>query len=90
MVFSVAVYFLVGFKNSAENFFIFFAFNFVVVLASEGLAVAVSALCPSTDVANLVYALFFVIWFVFTPVFVNLNTLPKWLLFIPYTSLYKW
>ena len=40
--------------------------------------------------ANVLYAIPMYFWMTFTPFFVNNDTIPKGLIFLPYTSYYKW
>lgn len=84
------IYLIAGLKSGLDHFLVFFFFNVLILLTSEAVSVSLSAMSTSADVANLLFTIVTTVWMFFTPVFINPDNIPDWLLFIPYTSFFKW
>uniref|UniRef100_A0A3Q1GUM1 ABC-type xenobiotic transporter n=1 Tax=Acanthochromis polyacanthus TaxID=80966 RepID=A0A3Q1GUM1_9TELE len=86
-VFSCIVYFMIGFKSTPENFFIFLLTMLLVSYAATSLTVAVSADQTVISVANVIMSMCFVVMMLFSGLLVNLPSVMAWLSWVKYLSI---
>lgn len=58
-IFSVVVYFLIGYQNSADKFFTFWIFMILDTYAATAVATAVSCICVSIELSTVVLSVYF-------------------------------
>ncbi|XP_064387242.1 broad substrate specificity ATP-binding cassette transporter ABCG2-like [Halichondria panicea] len=88
--FSVIAYFMIGFQVSAAKFFYFALVICLTSIAAASIAFAISALVRVTGLANLFIAMLFVFQMLFGGLFISLDSLPVWLQWIKYLSLFRY
>jgi ATP-binding cassette subfamily G (WHITE) protein 2 len=88
-VFSVIVYFMIGFQVDVAKFFFFLLTLVLTSSTAAAIGFALSALVGLTAVANLLIALIFVLAMVFGGFLINLGSIPVWLSWLQYLSLFK-
>lgn len=79
LVFSLIVYFIVGFKRSAGAFFIFLLFVFLASSIAESLAIAISILTGDVQSAAGVVPVFIILAVLFGGFFIGDSALPAWI-----------
>ncbi|KAH3871078.1 broad substrate specificity ATP-binding cassette transporter ABCG2-like isoform X2 [Dreissena polymorpha] len=90
LAFSSVVYFMIGYENSFDKFCLFFLALFGVSLAASSISFFISALVRIFAVANLLIAMCYVVMMVFSGLLVNLDTIPDFLEWIKYISIFKY
>eukprot|EP00762_Andalucia_godoyi_P006405 ANDGO_02927.mRNA.1 ABC transporter G family member 22 len=90
LVFSLTVYWLVGFQNDASKFFTFFAFMELCNLAAFSLAIMVAALCRRVNLALSVLAVFLEICRLFGGFFLSPKALPSYFSWLDALSYVKY
>lgn len=90
LAFSAVVYFMLGFINEFEKFLIFFLGLFFVSLAASAVSFFISALVRIFAVANLLIAMVYVVMMVFSGLLVNLDTVPDFLEWLKYLSIFRY
>ncbi|PWN47251.1 hypothetical protein IE53DRAFT_260034 [Violaceomyces palustris] len=63
--FYIIIYWMIGLKGTASSFFIFMGLNYLQLLTSIGLALAIGAASPTIELANIIAPLFNVIFLLF-------------------------
>ncbi|XP_072858080.2 broad substrate specificity ATP-binding cassette transporter ABCG2 [Pogona vitticeps] len=80
-------YFTIGFKPTAEAFFIMMITIILVAYTASSMALAIATGQNVTSVANLLINICFVFMIVFSGLLVNLPTISSWLLWLQYFSI---
>lgn len=88
--FSAIVYYMLGLQPAFVNFLIFFLCLFAVSLAASAISFLISAMVRIMAVANLLIAMVYVIMMIFSGLLVNLDTIPNWLEWLKYLSIFKY
>ena len=83
------MYFMMGFQEDVSKIFIFLLTLFVTTISAAGFPLLYGALVNDFAVANLLTALTFVIMMVFGGLLVNITTLPSWLQWVQYLSIFR-
>lgn len=90
LAFSAVVYFMLGFINAFDKFCIFFLGLFLVSLAASAISFCISALVRIFAVANLLIAMIYVVMMVFSGLLVNLDSVPDFLEWLKYISIFRY
>lgn len=88
--FASVVYFMIGLTNSFDKFCIFFLGLFLVSLSASAISFCISALVRIFAVANLLIAMAYVVMMVFSGLLVNLDSVPDFLEWIKYFSIFRY
>ena len=88
-LFGSVAYPCIGFKSTWENFFWFQAIMISTAIASGALCYLISSLVGIFAIANLIVSVFYVVFMLFGGLLVNLDSLPRFLHFLEYISLFK-
>lgn len=83
------LYFMMGFQLDASKYFIFLLCQFLTTISATGFPFLYGALVNNFAVANLLTALTFVIMMIFGGLLVNITSLPQWLQWIQYVSIFR-
>lgn len=78
IIFSVIVYFLVGFQEVGSKFIIFLIFMILTNIAATSLALMVSALCKTTDLSVTILPMVLEACRLFGAFFLSPKNTPKW------------
>ncbi|ELR13185.1 ABC2 type transporter superfamily protein [Acanthamoeba castellanii str. Neff] len=89
-LFSCIAYWMVGFQADADKFFIFMAAMILVTLVSASLAIAISASTPNLDAAFALLPAAFIPFTIFSGLLVNEDSVPSWVAWVKYFSLFKY
>ncbi|XP_045200785.2 broad substrate specificity ATP-binding cassette transporter ABCG2-like [Mercenaria mercenaria] len=90
LVFSAIVYFMIGLRSEFERFLVFFLGLFMVTFAASTVAFCISALVRIFAIANLLVALVFVLMMLFSGLLVNLDSIPSFLRWLKYLSIFRY
>ncbi|XP_052785141.1 broad substrate specificity ATP-binding cassette transporter ABCG2-like isoform X2 [Mya arenaria] len=88
--FAAVVYFMIGFESVFDKFSIFFLGLFFVSLAASSISFCISASVRIFAVANLLIAMAYVVMMVFSGLLVNLDTIPDFLEWLKYLSIFRY
>ncbi|XP_019854880.1 PREDICTED: ATP-binding cassette sub-family G member 2-like [Amphimedon queenslandica] len=88
--FSTVAYFMLGFQVAADKFFIFFLTLFLTTLAASSIAFLFSAMFRVTGLATLFVAMSFVIQMLFGGFLITLESLPVWIRWFQYFSVFRY
>ncbi|KAF0979176.1 hypothetical protein FDP41_001519 [Naegleria fowleri] len=86
----ICTYWLVGFQNRPENFFILLGILIIVQWLSESLGLLVGALVKTVDVGNLVLSVLMTIWMCFGGYLIRNSQIGWWFYPFSYTSLFRY
>jgi ATP-binding cassette subfamily G (WHITE) protein 2 len=90
LLFSVITYFMLDLDREPEKFFIFLLTLFLVSISAAAITYAFSSIANVTPVATLLSALAFVLSMLFGGFFIALKSLPVWLRWLKYLSLFRY
>lgn len=90
MIFSVITYWMVGLRADADRFFIYMACLIVVTLAAQSLGLAISAGVSDIGIAMALAPAVFIPLMLFGGYFLNDSSIPDWLMWLKYFSLFKY
>ncbi|XP_071128832.1 broad substrate specificity ATP-binding cassette transporter ABCG2-like isoform X1 [Mytilus edulis] len=90
ILFSAVTYFMLGLRLAAENFFLYVLSLFLVAMSASGIAFFFSATVSIFAVANLCIALTYVFMMVFSGLLVNVSSVPSWLRWLKWASLFRY
>ncbi|XP_053393645.1 broad substrate specificity ATP-binding cassette transporter ABCG2-like isoform X2 [Mercenaria mercenaria] len=90
LAFSAVVYYMLGFITAFEKFLVFFLGLFLVSMAASAISFCISALVRIFAVANLLIAMAYVVMMVFSGLLVNLDTIPDFLEWLKYISIFRY
>ncbi|KAJ8319352.1 hypothetical protein KUTeg_004443 [Tegillarca granosa] len=90
VIFTVIAYFMIGFDKDVEKFFFFLLTIFLFSMAGAGVAYFFSSAFGPYANTNLVVAVVFVIMLVFGGFFVNTDSVPDWLEWIKWISIFRY
>ena len=83
------LYFMIGFQIDISKYLIFIFTVLLTTLAASGFPFLYGALVTNFAIANLMTGLTFVLMMVFGGLLVNITTLPEWLQWIQYLSIFR-
>lgn len=90
LLFSIITYFMIGFQLEVDKFFIYLLTLFMVSTTAASVTYAFSSVARVTAVATLLSALTFVLSMLFGGFFISLSSLPVWLSWLKYLSLFRY
>ncbi|KAL4240249.1 ATP-binding cassette sub- G member 2 [Mactra antiquata] len=90
LAFSVVVYYMLGFRTEFDKFCVFFLGLFFVSLSASAISFCISALVRIFAVANLLIAMCYVVMMVFSGLLVNLDSIPDFLEWLKYLSIFRY
>ncbi|XP_071953602.1 broad substrate specificity ATP-binding cassette transporter ABCG2-like isoform X2 [Antedon mediterranea] len=89
-VFSAITYWMIGFVPEASNFFIFLLDLVVTSFTACSLAFCMGARINIVGIATLLVSMAYVFMMVFGGFLVNISSLPSWLQWLQYTSIFRY
>lgn len=90
ILFSAITYFMLGLQVTVEQFFLYVLTLFLVAMSASGIAFFFSATVRIFAIANLCIALTYVFMMVFSGLLVNVSTIPAWLRWLKWVSLFRY
>ncbi|XP_060589501.1 broad substrate specificity ATP-binding cassette transporter ABCG2-like isoform X2 [Ruditapes philippinarum] len=90
LAFSAVVYYMLGFLTAFDKFLVFFLGLFLVSLAASAVSFCISACVKIFAVANLLIAMCYVVMMVFSGLLVNLDSIPDFLEWLKYFSIFRY
>ncbi|XP_033108287.1 broad substrate specificity ATP-binding cassette transporter ABCG2-like isoform X2 [Anneissia japonica] len=90
LVFSSITYWMIGFAPEAENFFIFVLDLVMTTFTACCLAFCIGARINIVGIATLLISMAYVFMMVFGGFLVNISSLPSWLQWLQYTSIFRY
>ncbi|XP_071501395.1 broad substrate specificity ATP-binding cassette transporter ABCG2-like [Diadema antillarum] len=90
VIYSVITYWMIGLQSSAAQFFIYFMTLLLVTLVSSAIAFAISSSVSIAGIATLLIAGLYVIMMIFGGLLVNISSLPVWLQWLQYLSIFRY
>ena len=83
------LYFMIGFQLDASKYFIFLLCLFLTTISATGFPFLYGAMVKNSAVAVLLTAATFTIMMIFGGLLVNITSLPEWLQWIQYVSIFR-
>ncbi|PIK50784.1 ATP-binding cassette transporter subfamily G member 2a [Apostichopus japonicus] len=90
LIFTTITYWMIGLKPEATAYFIFVFTLVLTSFVTTGVAFAVSSSFKDLGVATIMSAMVFVLSMIFGGVLVNISSLPEWIQWIQYLSLFRY
>ncbi|XP_071829125.1 broad substrate specificity ATP-binding cassette transporter ABCG2-like [Apostichopus japonicus] len=90
LIFTTITYWMIGLKPEANAYFIFVFTLVLTSFVTTGVAFAVSSSFKDLGVATIMSAMVFVLSMIFGGVLVNISSLPEWIQWIQYLSLFRY
>ncbi|XP_048364709.1 broad substrate specificity ATP-binding cassette transporter ABCG2-like [Sphaerodactylus townsendi] len=90
IIFTCINYFIIGFKPTAEAFFIMMITLILIAYAASSLSLAIATGQSVSSVANLLINICFVFMILFSGLLVNITTISPWLLWLQYFSITRY
>ncbi|CAF3296178.1 unnamed protein product [Rotaria socialis] len=90
IAFSIVSYFMMGFQQTEEKFFIFFFFIWLASICASTVCFLVSASVRNFGVANLVAGLFYVVTLIFSGFLVEISSVVVFVRWIQYFSIFRY
>ncbi|XP_072165159.1 broad substrate specificity ATP-binding cassette transporter ABCG2-like [Diadema setosum] len=90
IIYAVITYWMMGLQADVTKFFIFFLTLLLVTLVSSSLAFAISSSVSIAGIATLLIAMCYVVMMVFGGLLVNILSLPIWLQWLQYLSIFRY
>lgn len=90
ILFSVIVYFMIGFQSTVEKFFVFYLGILATTLCGSAFCFLLSASVEVFGIANLLAALAFVLMMVFGGFLVEISSIVKFLSWIKWISIFRY
>ncbi|XP_069486642.1 broad substrate specificity ATP-binding cassette transporter ABCG2-like isoform X2 [Ambystoma mexicanum] len=87
IIYSVTIYFMIGFKATAGSFLIMMLTLIMVALTSASAGLAIGTGQEFVDLANLQITMSFILMLIFSGLLVNLTTVKAWLNWLKYFSI---
>eukprot|EP00057_Strongylocentrotus_purpuratus_P005969 XP_011660443.1 PREDICTED: ATP-binding cassette sub-family G member 2 [Strongylocentrotus purpuratus] len=88
--YAVITYFMIGLQVEVAKFFIYYFTLICVAYASSSLSVLISSSADIVGIATLLLAMCYVLMMLFGGLFVNITSLPVWLQWIQYLSIFRY
>jgi len=88
--FAVITYFMIGLQIDVAKFFIFFLTLFLTTLCGTAVCFTISASVRVFAIANLFCILVFIMMMIFGGLLVNIASLPVWLRWVQYLSVFRY
>ena len=86
----ICAYWLIGYQNQADTFFIMLSVLVLVQWFSESFGLLMGALFKTTDVGNLVVSVFMTIWMAMGGFFIRNDQIGGWFYPLSYTSFFRY
>lgn len=83
-------YWMIGLKANASAFFLYTLTLLLTTYTATGLAFAISSTVSIAGIATLLIAMCYVIMMIFSGLLVNIESLPVWLQWIQYLSIFRY
>jgi len=90
LMFCVITYFLIGLRQDAAGFFVFFITVLLVSLCAESLTIAIATLAKDAQVASSIVPVFMILALLFAGFFIDDDLIPDFLAWIQYLSFIKY
>ncbi|XP_015266319.1 PREDICTED: ATP-binding cassette sub-family G member 2-like [Gekko japonicus] len=90
IIFTCLNYFIIGFKPTAQAFFIMMITLILIAYAASSLSLAIATGQSVSSVANLLINICFVFMILFSGLLVNITTISPWLLWLQYFSITRY
>ena len=90
VVFSCVVYWLVGLNSAASSFFLFIFALVLTSLVAGSMGIMLGCLFPNAEVAVSLAPVVIIPFMLFAGFYVSLSSIPVWLSWIQYISIFKW
>ncbi|XP_063969217.1 broad substrate specificity ATP-binding cassette transporter ABCG2-like [Lytechinus pictus] len=90
LFYSVITYFMIGLQVDVGKYFFYLLSLLSISFASSSLSVAISSSADIVSIATLLLAMCFVLMMLFGGLFVNIASLPVWLQWIQYLSIFRY
>ncbi|XP_054846034.1 broad substrate specificity ATP-binding cassette transporter ABCG2-like [Eublepharis macularius] len=90
IIFTCLNYFIIGFKPTAQAFFVMMITLILIAYAASSLSLAIATGQSISSVANLLINICFVFMILFSGLLVNITTIPPWLLWLQYFSITRY
>lgn len=90
ILFSCISYFMVGFQGTAEQFFLFLLAIVMTGLTAGSMGLALGCMFPNAEVAVSLAPVVIIPFMLFAGFYVDLDSVPVWLSWIQYISIFKW
>lgn len=90
LVFSAIAYFMTGLQNDVIKFFVFVLTLFLTSTAAASWCLVISSSVSNLAVANVFVSLPFVLMMIFSGFLNNLTSIPQWLRWLKYISIFKY
>ncbi|XP_022107096.1 ATP-binding cassette sub-family G member 2-like isoform X2 [Acanthaster planci] len=89
-LFSLITYWMLGLKHTASAYFVYLLNLVLTTFTACGLAFAISCSVTLQSIATLFISMTYVIMLVFSGLLVNISSLPSWIQWIQYLSLFRY
>ncbi|XP_030834888.1 ATP-binding cassette, sub-family G (WHITE), member 2 isoform X1 [Strongylocentrotus purpuratus] len=89
ILYVVVTYWMIGLQADATKFFLYFLTLLLVTFVSSALAFAISSSVSIAGIATLLIAMCYVLMMVFGGLLVNISSLPVWLQWLQYLSIFR-
>ncbi|XP_041485060.1 broad substrate specificity ATP-binding cassette transporter ABCG2-like isoform X2 [Lytechinus variegatus] len=89
VLYVVITYWMIGLQPDVAKFFIYFLTLLLVTFVSSALAFAISSSVSIAGIATLLIAMCYVLMMVFGGLLVNISSLPVWLQWLQYLSIFR-
>nr|XP_056711303.1 broad substrate specificity ATP-binding cassette transporter ABCG2-like [Euleptes europaea] len=90
IIFTCINYFMIGFKPTAQAFFIMMITLILIAYAASSLSLAIATGQSVSSIANLLINICFVCMILFSGLLVNITTISPWLLWLKYFSITRY
>eukprot|EP00188_Purpureofilum_apyrenoidigerum_P002320 Plantae.Rhodophyta-Purpureofilum_apyrenoidigerum.ctg24313.p1 GENE.Plantae.Rhodophyta-Purpureofilum_apyrenoidigerum.ctg24313~~Plantae.Rhodophyta-Purpureofilum_apyrenoidigerum.ctg24313.p1 ORF type:complete len:660 (-),score=140.77 Plantae.Rhodophyta-Purpureofilum_apyrenoidigerum.ctg24313:124-2103(-) len=90
LMFCVITYFLVGLREDAEGFFVFYFTVLLISMCAESLTIAIATLAKDAQVASSIVPVFMILALLFAGFFIQAELIPGFLRWIQYLSFIKY
>jgi ABC-type multidrug transport system ATPase subunit len=90
LIFCLIVYFLVGLKDTAEAFFIFYAANLLMSHAAQSTGLLIGSAVPNAEAAVSLAPVTIVPLMLFAGLFINSGSVPPYFIWLQYISPFKY
>ncbi|XP_054773833.2 broad substrate specificity ATP-binding cassette transporter ABCG2-like isoform X2 [Lytechinus pictus] len=89
VLYVIITYWMIGLQPEVAKFFIYFLTLLLVTFVSSALAFAISSSVSIAGIATLLIAMCYVLMMVFGGLLVNISSLPVWLQWLQYLSIFR-
>jgi len=89
-IFGSILYWAVGLNPNVGNFFIFLALLILLNLVGQGFGLLVGTIVPTQQIGMAIFPVITTLLLLFSGFYVNASTIPNWLIWLYYLSLFKY